>query len=588
MHRMSSSYTAGQKVPVRKKESETQSETQSESAGGRSESSKSLPVSPTITCTDFYASTTPEPQRPYCYRPIAKAEATEWSGVCSQAADLLIEWHFDFQSVDILNVQLKDGSFQPRLGVGVSSTKDHDRWTEIIVSLSKKIPRLGFDIESPNQNPDSNSNSIFAIKSGHPFIKTWSGLRDKVLQSLQGYEWEAIDVFLYGETFQISQPTIFVTIDRQQSYKSSELRRRVYKVVSSQCKVEIREGNLQACATRINDTNPTGSVPHQAYARQVHGGWGIGVDNNSTGTLGGFVTLCDDHGNKKVYGLTNYHVIRPETRNFPAGIDRGSTEDAWPPEFINIYSSSEQDFEEEKRVVELELAGNKTEWQLFHPSTLRNAQMGQTIPETDRRQLEYLQKRKSLLETRLGLLNSLQDTERRLGRVAYYGGFRVDKNSRMDWALIEVAQERVGVNRLPTLEEIPPDFSLEGDRISRISKTSEDTTGLGRYFKIGRTTGLTFGESHKIESEVWLEVPLNDGDQGSKKRKIRSQARVIVAPKGSENFNRGGDSGAWVCDRFGSLVGLVWGGEGQKCYYTPIGLIIADIEARTGREVGLP
>ena len=433
---MSSSYPAGQKVPVTKKELETQSE----SAGGRSESS------PTVMCTDFYASTKPGPQRPYCYRPIAKAEAAEWSGLCSRIADLLTKWDFDFQSVDILKVQLTDGSFQPRLGVGVSSTKDRDRWIEIIRSLSKEIsPHLGLDIESPNPN------SIFAIKSGHPFIKTWSGLRDKVLQSLQGYEWEAIDVFLYGATSQISEPTIFVTIDGQQSYRSSELRRRVYKVVGSQCKVEIREGNV-LCATRINDTNPTGSEPHQAYSRRVHGGWGIGVDNSSTGTLGGFVTLCDEHGDKKVYGLTNYHVIRPKMPNFPAGIDRGFKKDLGPLEFINVYSSSEEDFEEEKRFLKVELDGNTIDWKFISPSTLREAEMGQSIPDTDRRQIDYLRKRKHLLETRLHLLKNLKDTERRLGRVVYYGGFRVDKDSRMDWALIEVAQERVGVNRVsPTV-----------------------------------------------------------------------------------------------------------------------------------------
>ena len=117
----------------------------------------------------------------------------------------------------------------------------------------------------------------------------------------------------------------------------------------------------------------------------------------------------------------------------------------------------------------------------------------------------------------------------------------------------------------------------------------EEKPGLGIYFKIGRTTGLTVGECNGIKSDTQLEVPLNDEDQGEQKRVVFSQAHVLMAPPDSVRpFALAGDSGAWICDRFGWLVGMVWAGADRTSYCTPIGRIIEDIEDQTGMRVELP
>ena len=133
------------------------------------------------------------------------------------------------------------------------------------------------------------------------------------------------------------------------------------------------------------------------------------------------------------------------------------------------------------------------------------------------------------------------------------------------------------------------DFVLEGERIRKFSDSWEDEIDAKKYFKIGRTTGLTFGKLNGIKSETNLELPLNGEDQGQQKRKMISQAQVLLTPEElSTPFTRAGDSGAWVCDMFGTLVGLVWGGGEKTSYCTPIGQIFADIEAQTGMKVELP
>ena len=166
-----------------------------------SETSSSSLVGPKVISAEFYTSTIPLPPRPFQYLPIPQADATKWPNIVQETSNLLSGWDFDWQSVDMINVQLtKSGSLQPRLRIGVLSTKDHSRWEEIIVLLYRAMPKtneysqLGLDIESPNPN------SIFVIRRDHPFVVTWSNLREKVLSSLREYEWKAIDVFLYGET----------------------------------------------------------------------------------------------------------------------------------------------------------------------------------------------------------------------------------------------------------------------------------------------------------------------------------------------------------------------------------------------------
>ena len=349
----------------------------------------------------------------------------------------------------MLNVKLGNSTgLQPRIQIGVSSTKDHSHWKEIIGLLSKELSKdtesahIGVDIESPNPN------SMFVIMPDHPFVTTWSGLRDKVLSSLHGYEWRAVDVFLYGETSKTAEPTIFITMEERQSDEWSEIRRRIQQVVGVDVKVEKREGNVQALGSRINGTNSTGSHPHQAYANPMHNGWGIGVDSISTGTLGGFITLRDKRGETFVYGLTTYHVVRPEMRNFPASIDRGSKTRPWPLEFQYVHSSSDEDFEEEKRLINLQLHKLSLERRCFPPSTLRNFQMGLPVTDEERLTIEYLTNRDSLLQSRRQLLGDLADVDRRVGKVAFYGGYRVKNDIRLDWALVEVPPSRIGLNRV--------------------------------------------------------------------------------------------------------------------------------------------
>lgn len=118
-----------------------------------------------------------------------------------------------------------------------------------------------------------------------------------------------------------------------------------------------------------------------------------------------------------------------------------------------------------------------------------------------------------------------------------------------------------------------------------------DARNRGLFFKIGRTTALTVGRYSHLDSAVNMKLPFNSSHTKGNEAPIRfSLEHTFVIDGGipGQLFSAGGDSGSWVFDRSGSLAGMIWGSSAAKAtYVTPIGLIIADIEERTGMSVQL-
>lgn len=89
-----------------------------------------------------------------------------------------------------------------------------------------------------------------------------------------------------------------------------------------------------------------------------------------------------------------------------------------------------------------------------------------------------------------------------------------------------------------------------------------------------------------IESHVELDLFPNDDPLAPKKRV--TDELVIVARDSVELFSELGDAGAWIVTSTGEVTGMIWGaGRRGQCYFTPIGLVIEDIEKATGMEVVL-
>jgi len=123
-------------------------------------------------------------------------------------------------------------------------------------------------------------------------------------------------------------------------------------------------------------------------------------------------------------------------------------------------------------------------------------------------------------------------------------------------------------------------FNLGGK--TRVGEFDEDAFYLGRrFFKTGSRSALTTGYYNAIEPEVKIALP--DGAI-----RTTSEHTIVGRPSAPGRFNERGDTGSWIMSEQGDLAGLLWGGTSSVCYFTPIQMVIADIEARTGMKVELP
>ena len=94
----------------------------------------------------------------------------------------------------------------------------------------------------------------------------------------------------------------------------------------------------------------------------------------------------------------------------------------------------------------------------------------------------------------------------------------------------------------------------------------------------GRISGVKIGEVSAVISDIkWCEQP-------------RLTKEYAICRNDGERFAEEGDSGAFVLNRGGQLVGILVGGNkaAGQAYVTPIKAVIDDISAQTGYDVCLP
>lgn len=109
--------------------------------------------------------------------------------------------------------------------IEVESTTQQNRWREVIISSCHVLhvkDCLDLDVEIFAQDPNSEMR-VFAISASHPFIATWPPIRTKIVGLLREYEWETLDLLLYGKTIDDAKPTVFIATKDMSKYDWSKL-----------------------------------------------------------------------------------------------------------------------------------------------------------------------------------------------------------------------------------------------------------------------------------------------------------------------------------------------------------------------------
>lgn len=99
-------------------------------------------------------------------------------------------------------------------------------------------------------------------------------------------------------------------------------------------------------------------------------------------------------------------------------------------------------------------------------------------------------------------------------------------------------------------------------------------------FKIGRTTDATWGRYNGIKA-----ISLVDWRNGpNEARRIYSNDHSVVGGSVGPEFAKGGDSGSFVFDKFGGVVGLLLAANDgtNTSFFTTLDDVFADIRQITG------
>jgi len=146
----------------------------------------------------------------------------------------------------------------------------------------------------------------------------------------------------------------------------------------------------------------------------------------------------------------------------------------------------------------------------------------------------------------------------------------------LDWALVDVQNTRQGENKVPELPRKPRGFEFlsEGNAVVDVAPLSVGDNVI----KSGYSSGMTYGSVSHIKYDC--NVPGNSSP---------TSEYVVVGNKGRP-FAFRGDSGAFVLNGHGKLVGLLIAGQEElgTAYVTPIMEVAWDILDVTGHGVTLP
>jgi hypothetical protein len=120
------------------------------------------------------------------------------------------------------------------------------------------------------------------------------------------------------------------------------------------------------------------------------------------------------------------------------------------------------------------------------------------------------------------------------------------------------------------LAALDPDVLFTLGYLERRNLTAPNGTAAARpgdqVFKVGRTTGLTFGEVLDVAAIVGA-VAYGPGP-------CWFQHSIVIEGLGGTQFSDKGDSGSVVSRINGEIVGLIYAGNGQQTYACPIEAVL--------------
>lgn len=424
--------------------------------------------------------------------------------------------------------------------------------------VQKGLGNLNIEITDPRAYEPT---LTYPILSSDPFVAIWPGLRPDVLTVLEGKDWVLLCILRRGKGDGEKRITVCVTIREDSGGDWVSVRegiiglldtRKLYDVAIEICRGEVLQPSIVT-----DDAAPLDARDWSAPAK-FGGSLAPRGSDVSSSTFGGFLEIQLPSGEWRRMGITNYRCIfggqQPNETFDKHGINSGNASNNLELDHpsANDHERSITGYYEEIASLKAATPSEvKKRIQEGDPSVPRSTKIGYE------RQMKWIEDIQHLIDTAKAFHKNDQQF---LGKVYAGSGYRMTSDGMMlDWACINVREERMGRNEIPQENDVdikyrkayaPDSIFMQG-----VAPVEEDM----RLVKIGRRTGFTEGQLDGIrlaDIQSWVQV---DGVWSSAKGRVH-----LVAPLHKSVFGDPGDSGSFVMSMAGSFVGLYMGGDRDR------------------------
>lgn len=282
---------------------------------------------------------------------------------------------------------------------------------------------------------------------------------------------------------------------------------------------------------------------------------GIGVGRvgypNGGGTIGGY--LRETSKPYRVFAVTAHHVVSQQTGAISSNDE------------VRVQSPALCDLRWKKE--RIDTASGKLALRI--EGLVAEEMMGIQAGARPSSKLSTLRAEKDAIDKQGQDLDAHMARDNSVGTVYALSGLRTAKWNKsdpcdspenklhMDWALVELDDPRWAANS------------------SRLFITNGALDGTDVQ-KVGRITSHTLGETLGRSTVTLPGVP-----------KTLEMRAVKKLGTGDPSFAERGDSGAWILDMKGEVLGMIFAGDPMRhtAYYTPLDMMLEDMKEHTGLEL---
>ena len=416
------------------------------------------------------------------------------------------------------------------------------------------------EVEITNPSRTTTNNISYPLPADESLLNALESVKQPMYDLVDAFlakQWSSIAFHMRRPRSRPSaaqQPTVLIYVFEDACADFNSFESQAIKLLSTldtDISLEILPGSVTS--TAIYNSKPLIFLSPPPFKPTNGASIGTGDDRTEAGTLGGWVIYRAADGKPVRCGLTCYHVVASHD---PA-VKRATDSDGVRPDKaegkISVHYPS---------IFDMVATRNRLE--------ARERETGDPHDEDDIKILAYINER-------------MKDPS--IGRVLLASGQRKNKaNHRMDWALFESA-ETFKINKPTPESAFTSAEALPWPRKYKISSDSKirqfGSLAEGDWVaKQGRTSGYTSGTVNRMRRRVtWA----NYSDF------VSEEIEVLGL---TTDFADHGDSGSFVTNIRGELVGLVIGRESNSAdfdigFVTPIEDIQQDVKEMSGGFISL-